>query len=116
MKNNDGVSPPYLILGAIFWGFAFLIAVLVQFVVLPYFLPYLHGGEGLLAHTDSVQTHILAREMANNIHQVGWSAWQFNPRTGTGIGITALFYVIFSPHPWVLIPFYSLIHALAALL
>jgi hypothetical protein len=100
------------------WGMFFLYpvaaALFVQLILLPVFFPQWHTVEGLLVGGDSIQFHQWAVSLAEKIHAQGWSAWELHPHPGASSGVEAIFYVLFLPHPWVLIPLYAALHATAA--
>ena len=94
---------------------AALVAVTVQFVVLPYLVPELHGGHGLLEGLDSQAFHSIAVDRARRIRTEGWSAWQLRPLGQSPAGIASAVYAVTVPEPWTLIPLNAALHATAAL-
>jgi hypothetical protein len=100
------------------WGVFFLYpvaaALFVQLILLPVFFKQWGAGQGLLVGGDSLQFHQWAVSLAEKIHAQGWSAWELRPHPEAASGIEAIFYVLFLPHPWVLIPLYAGLHATAA--
>jgi len=100
------------------WGLFFLYpavaALFVQLVLLPLLFPQWHAGEGMLAGGDWYGFHQIAVSLAEKIQAQGWSAWELRPQGQAPSGVAAIFYVLFLPHPWVLIPLYAGLHATAA--
>jgi hypothetical protein len=123
-SNDDGDETMKKILRSILesdyklWGVFFLYpaaaALFVQLILLPVFFPQWHAGEGLLVGGDWIRFHQWAVSLAEKIQAQGWSAWELRPQPQAPSGIEAIFYVLFLPHPWVLIPLYAGLHATAA--
>lgn len=114
MRSFPALNLPTVTLGRI-WAFFFVYAVatalLLQLVVLPFLLPGLHAGNGLLVGGDWVGFHAIAAELAEKIHAQGWSVWELRPKYQAPSGIAAALYVLTVPHPWVLAPLNTAIHA-----
>ena len=91
-------------------------AFLLQLVILPYWFPGLHAGNGLWAGGDWVGFHQIAGELSEKIILQGWGAWELRPERQSPPGIAAVFYVFFGPHPWVLIPLNAAVHATTGVL
>lgn len=85
----------------------------VQKVVLVYFFPNLNAGYSLLAGADYQKFHLIAVELADKIRDSGWSAWRLQPEGQAVSGIAAVFYALFNPQPWVLLPWNAFLHALS---
>jgi len=111
----DNSRAPFLKAGAIFFFFTAVVALLLQVIVLPYLLPAMHAGNGLLLGTDAVGFHKIAVELAEQIRISGWSAWELRPEGQAPAGIAAVLYVIFSPSPLVMIPVNAALRAIAGL-
>jgi hypothetical protein len=101
-------------LWVVFFLYPALAALFVQLILLPVIFPQWNAGEGLLAGGDWYGYHQLAVSLAEKIQAQGWSAWVLRPDGQAPSGIAAIFYVLISPHPWVLIPLYAGLHATAA--
>lgn len=86
-------------------------AFLLQLVVLPYWLKGLHAGNGLLVGGDWIGFHRIAVELSEKIILQGWGAWELRPERQSPAGIAAALYVLFGPHPWVLVPLNAAVHA-----
>ena len=85
--------------------YAILTGCLIQLVILPYFFPQLHAGNGLLAGRDWVGFHEQAIVHANEIALGGWDKFRLRTDGDNAIiGVTAFFYKIFVAKPWVLLP------------
>jgi hypothetical protein len=92
--------------------FATVAGLLTQFVVLPYLLPSIHAGHGLLMGGDWIGFHADAAELADKISQQGWAAYELRPRGQAPIGISAIVYLVTGIHePWVLVPLHALLFA-----
>jgi len=87
-------------------------ALLIQLVLLPYFLPQLHAGHGMLVGGDSAGMHAAAAALAERIRSEGWSVWELRPASGNApTGIAAAIYVYLTPEPYMLVPLNALVHA-----
>ncbi|MDO9372323.1 MAG: hypothetical protein Q7U07_07005 [Gammaproteobacteria bacterium] len=110
----------------VFWAAVFCttsaIALTVQLIVLPYLLPGLHAGNGLLVGGDWVTFHEVASRLAEKINAQGWQAWTLRPTAEltagpegqSTAGIAAAIYAITVSKPYVLIPLNAALHATAA--
>jgi hypothetical protein len=99
----------------VFFALAASFATSAQFLVLPYLFPAAHGGDGLLAGSDSIHFHKLAYRMSQAIRTDGWSAWRPKPENQGPAGIAAAIYAFSVPRPWTLIPFNAALHATATM-
>jgi hypothetical protein len=89
----------------------------IQLILLPYILPSLHAGDGLLKGLDSVGFLETARMLAMRIGEEGWSAWVFRVDTlNTPPSLAAIIYALTTPQPFVLLPINALLWALTALI
>lgn len=88
----------------------------IQWVFLPYVLPHLHYGKGLMVGGDWVEYHKQAVLLAGQIEREGWGAWSLRPHpfSTVEVGIAAWVYTVFGIKPWVLVLFNSVVHALSA--
>ena len=98
------------------FAFTLSTAFCIQLALLPYVLPHLHGGHGLLVGGDWLGFHQLAESQAQEIVRFGWGEWRLSPGGHAPAGIASIFYAIFTAEPWVLIPLNAAIHAGAAVL
>ncbi len=99
----------------LFFMYPLIVGLLVQFVVLPHLFPSLHAGEGLMQGGDWLYFHRLAKDLAERIRADGWRAWELRPKGQAPAGIAAVFYSLFVPKPWVLLPFNACVHAFGGL-
>ncbi len=104
---------PYLVFWVAIFCTTAAIALIIQLVVLPYMLPELHAGNGLLLGGDWVGFHQIAAGVAERIRSEGWSAWQFRPYGHPPAGIAAAIYALTVSEPYVLIPLNAALHATA---
>ncbi len=107
------IRQPLLSAWLLFFVFAAVVALSLQWVVLPFLLPEIHAGNGLLAGGDWVGFHKIAMELAEKIHVQGWSAWELRPYGHSPAGIAAAIYALTVSEPYVLIPLYAALHATA---
>lgn len=109
-------TPPLWVLWAFAFAYAFVIALVLQKLVLP-IMPQLHAGHGLM-NQDAIVFHDMAVAMAERIHASGWSEWRLFPSPGiTGnVGILAAIYAVLGPDPAWFVPLNAAFHALGALL
>jgi hypothetical protein len=98
----------------IFFTYFLAISLLIQLVLLPHVFPAWHAGNGLLVGTDSETFNRLAVRQAQAIITEGWQVWSLVPGGQPVAGIASIFYVLISPHPWVLLPLNAFLHILAA--
>ena len=97
----------------IFFFYSLVISVLIQFLILPIFLPQFHMGHGLLDGGDWTFYHSRSVELSNIIRDHGWSHWQMKPQGFGIIGFISAIYSFFGIfEPYVLIPFFSLLHSM----
>ena len=99
-----------------FFLYSCLISLLVQFFILPILFPRFHIGSGLLDGGDWTFYHSKAVELSYVIRDHGWSNWEIKPH---GFGILGLMTAIYSflgiYEPYVLIPFFSILHSVGAI-
>ncbi len=109
-----GVRVGWLLFVAAFLG-SMAVALLVQLVLLPYFLPQLHAGHGMLVGGDSAGMHATAAALAERIRSEGWAVWELRPAGNAPTGIAAAVYVFVTPEPYMLAPLNALVHAAGGL-
>ncbi len=113
--NSQVSSHNPLKIWLIFFVYTVLVSCFIQFFVLRFIFPQWNDGNGLLTSSlDSKNFHSIAVELANRMHLDGWSVWELRPKGQAPAGIAAIFYYLFSPKPWVLIPLNAVLHASAA--
>ena len=91
------------------------VALLIQLVIVPQLLPHLNAGQGMLVGGDSAGMNDTAAALAARIHVEGWSVWELRVAGNAPTGIAAVFYYLFTPEPYVLIPLNALVHAAGGL-
>lgn len=91
-----------------------LTGLFIQKVALVYIFPGMNAGNGILVGGDSMLFHNIAADLALKIHQEGWSTWTLYPQNQPVAGILAIFYALFTPQPWVILPWNAFLHALTA--
>lgn len=108
--------PPLWVLWLAGYAYAFVVAVVLQKLVMP-IMPGLHAGHGLMNH-DAIIFHDMAVAMADRILASGWGEWQLIPGNGitANVGILAAVYAVFGADPVWFIPLNAGFHALGALL
>lgn len=88
---------------------------IIQLVILPFLLPGLDAGHGLLKGGDWVGFHQEAIRMAERIHLDGWAVWELRPQGNAPIGISAAAYALTGiSEPWVLMPLNAGLFAVGA--
>ncbi len=121
MKTNNVATPDklaspwherttWLLFLAAFLGTC-AVALMVQLVLLPHFLPQLHAGHGMLVGGDSAGMNLTAIDLAARIQKEGWSVWELRPAGNAPTGIAAALYVFVTPEPYILVPMNALVHA-----
>ncbi len=91
------------------------VALVVQLVLLPIYLPLQHAGHGMLVGGDSEGMHSTAAALAQRIQTEGWSAWELRPAGNAPTGIAAAIYRYLTAEPYVLVPLNALVHATGGL-
>ena len=103
-------------LWCIFFAYSALVTLLIQLVVLPYILPTIHGGHGLLVEADSVYHHEMSADLAQRVRTEGWSTWRLRPEGEHALhGVASAVYAVTVAEPWTLIPLHAALHATSAL-
>lgn len=103
MARVEQISDVHLFVFTVVW--VVLGGLLLQLVVLPYVLPDLHWGHGLIAGLDWTSFHNLAIAQRERILRDGWSAWELRPNGQLPAGVASVLYVLVYPEPWVVLPF-----------
>ena len=98
----------------IFFIYTSLMALIVQFI-LPQVLPKVFWAHGLFV-PDSTGFHQVAVQKAVEIAQKGWGAWELRPQNQYPAGVTSIFYYLWKPEPYSMIPFNAVLHATAGCL
>jgi len=108
------ISVKWWKLWLLFFLYTVISAALVQLFIV-YILPQFNLGHGLFV-PDSTGFHQIAVNVSALINKKGWSAWELRPGGQYPAGIASVFYYIFWPKPFVLIPFNAILHATAGIL
>lgn len=88
---------------------------LIQLVILPFVMPALDAGHGLLKGGDWVGFQQEAVQLANRVHHEGWAVWELRPQGNAPIGIAAAAYVLTGiSEPWILMPLNAGLFAVGA--
>jgi len=111
-ENNFSLYTLFFIL----FLYSTTIAFLLQVIILPNYFPHWVNDLGLLNQTDSILYHNLATELSSKINYFGWTHWELVSDRHFIVGLTALFYTLIYPEPWVMIPLNSFVHALSGVI
>lgn len=91
------------------------VGLLIQLVMLPFVMPTLDAGHGLLKGGDWVIFQHEAVQLANRIHHEGWAIWELRAQGNAPIGIAAATYALIGNNePWVLLPLNAGLFAIGA--
>ena len=101
---------------SIFVAYSVLVSCMVQLIALPYLFPQLHHGNGLLYGGDWFFYQAKATELSILVAENGWENWELRPKGHGMVGVVAAIYSFFGLNkPFILIPFFSLLHGIGAL-
>lgn len=114
--NDPMQRTPYWRLWLAFFAYPAILALFVQLILLPHIFPTWHAGDGMLAGGDWYPFHRMAADLAEKIHEQGWSAWELRPSGQGPVGIAAAIYALTVPKPWTVIPLNAALHATATVL
>ena len=95
--------------------YTLVVGLAIQRVVLPYVVPHLHGGHGLLIESDYLYFHDIAVRVSADIGRQGWAAWEPFPEGQPVAGVAAFFYALVAPEPWTVLPLNAALHTAAVL-
>jgi peptidoglycan biosynthesis protein MviN/MurJ (putative lipid II flippase) len=101
----------------LFFSYTTCLAILFQQVVVPFLIPSLNAGHGLLSN-DSIYFHNEARLISETIIKDGWgslSFWGRNEVKGN-VSVLGALYALFGPNPSLIIPINASLHASTGLL
>ena len=101
--------------GLVFFMYSLSAGVAIQTYVIPHLFPQFDQGEGLII-PDSTGFNQLAKAKAIEIKGKGWGAWELRPQRHSPAGIASIFYTLWTPKPYSLLPFNALVHALSGCL
>lgn len=105
----------YLLLGLIFFTYALSVGLAIQLYFVPTMFPHFNLGDGLII-LDSTGFNQIAKAKAIEIMEKGWRAWELRPQMHSPAGIASIFYTLWTPQPFSLLPFNALVHALSGCL
>ena len=119
---SDIISNKYYLFCALLL-YTLFTAFFIQDILLPNFFPDGINSHGLLKNTDSIKYHEQAILVSDRINLFGWQEWELLPATLNAngeplsdrhfiVGLTALFYALIAPEPWVMIPINAFFHVL----
>lgn len=103
------------LLGIIFFVYSLGAGVAIQTYFVPKIFPQFDLGDGLII-LDSTGFNQIAKVKASEINEKGWGAWELRPQLHSPAGITSIFYALWIPKPYSLLPFNALVHALSGCL
>ena len=93
----------------IFFTYTVLSALVIQ-MILPHVIPSIFWAHGIFV-PDSTGFHRIAARKALEMAQQGWTAWELRPQLLYPAGITSMFYYLWKPEPYAMIPFNAVLHA-----
>ena len=105
----------FLFLGMAFFVYSLCVSAVIQLYVVPQVFPQFNRGDGLIV-PDSTGFHEIAKAKSMEISEKGWGAWELRPHRYSPAGIASIFYTVWVPKPYSLLPFNALVHALSGLL
>ncbi len=114
--NNFTNSHPRIFVFCLAFFYVVLAGIFIQLLFLPHLAP--HGisvRKGLLSGYDSPKFHLIAENASTMIREYGWSFWKIKPEGQIISGIASIFYALFTPEPWVLLPLNGIMHGIASL-
>src|SRR3990167_3187410 len=103
------------ILGVTFFVYALCASFAIQIYIVPEIFPHFNLGEGLII-LDSTGFNQIAKAKSIEIMEQGWRAWEVRPQNQSPAGIASIFYSLWIPKPYNLLPFNALVHALSGCL
>jgi hypothetical protein len=121
MRKNNSFnqfinSHPRIVIFCLAFFYVLLVGLFIQLIFLPHIAPQgMSGGDGLLKAYDGEKFHRISVASSNQIKEFGWSAWKLKPDNQFVSGIASIFYSLFTPKPWVLLPLNGILHGIACL-
>ncbi len=104
-----------LLLGLAFFMYSLCASAVIQLYAIPQVFPQFNLGDGLIV-PDSTGFNEIAKVKSIEIIEKGWGAWELRPHRYSPAGIASIFYTIWVPKPYSLLPFNALVHALSGCL
>lgn len=114
-KNKLTETRRFLLVGLVFFVYSLGISVVIQTYIVPEILPQLNFGEGIVT-LDATGFNQIAKAKAEEIGRNGWRAWELRPEAQSPAGVASIFYTLWTPKPYSLLPFNALVHALSGCL
>ena len=119
-KNYNGKNISnekiFLYFGISVFTYSLCAALVIQFFVLDVLVHVYRYDINLangLTVLDSFNFDLIAREMSTTIREEGWQAWELRPQGSSPAGIASIFYTLWTPKPYSLLPLNALVHALS---
>lgn len=103
------------LMGVIFFLYSWAAGLAIQTIIVPKMFPKSSFGGGLVV-LDSAGFDQVAKTKAAEIQEKGWSAWELRPRGVSPAGVASIFYALWTPKSYSMLPFNALIHALSGCL
>src|SRR3989338_7516820 len=103
------------VLGLMYFVYALCASFAIQIYIVPKIFPHFNLGEGLII-LDSTGFNQIAKMKTIEIMEKGWRAWELRPKGQSPAGIASIFYSLWIPKPYSLLPFNALVHALSGCL
>jgi hypothetical protein len=93
--------------------YVLILGLFIQKLFLPYLFPQMHWGHGLLKGFDSIAFHEWGIGILGDVKALGLRGWMLSPphQDLQPAGVAAIFYYIFTPEPYVLLPLNAIMHA-----
>jgi len=101
-----------ILFGVVCFIYALSAGMLVQVYLIPKVFPNFDLGDGLLVQ-DSSGFNSIAKVKSAEILAMGWGAWELRPQGQSPAGVASVFYALWTPKPYSLLPFNALVHALS---
>ncbi len=104
-----------LLLGLAFFIYSLCASAVTQLYVVPQVFPEFNLGDGFV-EPDSTGFNEIAKAKSIEIIEKGWGAWELRPNMYSPAGIASIFYTLWVPKPYSLLPFNALVHAISGCL
>ena len=111
-RSEGGVL---LLLGLAFFMYSLCASAVIQLYVVPQVSPQFNLGDGLV-EPDPTGFHETAKAKSIEIIEKGWGAWELRPQMYSPAGVASIFYTLWVPKPYSLLPFNALVHAISGCL
>ncbi len=105
----------FFLVGVVFFVYSLCAGAAIQLYIVPEVFPHFNLGDGL-AVLDSNHFSLIAKDKSAEIIEKGWGAWELRPRLHAPAGMASMFYVLWVPKPYSMLPFNALIHAISGCL